>query len=303
MIKSFKIFESINNIKYFYVVLRNQLSTFENLSKLNLNGLKGISDNYNIARRWFDVRDIILIMNSDDVLKLNTELIKIEYDNFDLLLKNNLDLFIRIGHDNKGKLIRNGYDYAIVNAIQCILQDINSNKKKYRLNTKLHDICNFLSASEVYYKIEHYFHNNEFNINNLNDLTNYIIQAIKELPNIGNSYSWAKSSWDYKQELATNATKKEIEKLLKIGISYRCDAHKDEGEWYNYSDKFIIPKKSTIFFKEDVGKYIKYGTHGLESEEIKSIINQYSLNKYYKISKVANHEEMTEILIKKYLNK
>lgn len=301
MIKSFKIYESVN-INFFYLVLRNQPNTFENLAKLKLDGLKGISDNYNIARHWFDVRDIILIMNSDDVFKLNTELIKIEYDNFDLLLKNNLDLFIRIGHDDKGKRIRNGYDYAIVNAIRCILQDINSNRKKYKLNNKLYTICNFLSAPEVFYKIEHYFENKEFEINNLNDLTNYIIEAIKELPNIGNNYPWSKSSWDESQEITTNATKKEIEKVLKIGISYRCDAHKDEGEWYNYSDKFIIPKKSILFFKEDVGRYIKYGSHGMESEEIKSIINQYSLNKYYKISKVANHEEMTEILIKKYLN-
>lgn len=218
MIKSFKIYESVN-INFFYLVLRNQPNTFENLAKLKLDGLKGISDNYNIARHW-----------------------------------------------------------------------------------KLYTICNFLSAPEVFYKIEHYFENKEFEINNLNDLTNYIIEAIKELPNIGNNYPWSKSSWDESQEITTNATKKEIEKVLKIGISYRCDAHKDEGEWYNYSDKFIIPKKSILFFKEDVGRYIKYGSHGMESEEIKSIINQYSLNKYYKISKVANHEEMTEILIKKYLN-
>lgn len=301
MIKSFKIYESVN-IKYFYLVLRNQPRTFENLAKLKLDNLKGISDNYNIAKRWFDVRDIILIMNSDDVLKLNTELIKIEYDNIDLLLKNNLDLFIRIGHDDKGKRMRNGYDYAIINAIQCILQDINSNRRNFKLNNKLYDICNFLSAPEVYYKITQYFKNKEFEINNLNDLTNQIIQAIKELPNIGNDYSWSKSDWDYKQELATNATKKEIEKILKIGISYRSGAHKDEGEWYNYNDKFIIPKKSILFFKEDIGKYIDYGTHGIKTDEIKSIVDQYSLNKYYKISKVANHDEMTQILIKKYLN-
>jgi hypothetical protein len=299
MIKSFKIYESVN-INFFYLVLRNQPNTFENLAKLKLDGLKGISDNYNIARHWFDVRDIILIMNSDDVFKLNTELIKIEYDNFDLLLKNNLDLFIRIGHDDKGKRIRNGYDYAIQNAIQCILQDIN--REEHKLNNKLYDICEFLSAPEVYYKISNYFKNKEVNINNLNDLTDYIIQAIKELPNIGNDYPWSKLSWDEKQENTINATKKEFEKILKIGISYRCDAHKTEGEWYNYSDRFIIPKKSILFFKEDVGKYINYGTHGMKSEKINSIIDEYSLKKYYNISKVANHDDMTEILIKDYLN-
>jgi hypothetical protein len=278
------------------LVLRDTEETFDKLTKLELVGLKGISDNYNIAKRWFDVRNLILVMDANKVLKLNENLIKIEYDDIDLLLKNNLDLFIRIGHDDKGKRIRNGYDYAIVNAIQCILQDINSNRKKFKLNNRLYDICDFLSAPEVYYKISKYFENKELNINNLNDLTNDIIQAIKELPNIGNDYSWSKSSWDHKQELTTNATKKEIEKILKIGISYRCDAHKSEGEWYNYG------KKSILFFKEDIGKYVQYGTRGLESDKINSIVKEYSLDKFFNIKKTANHEELMNILIKKYLN-
>ena len=81
--------------KWFYLVLRIS-KAWESLLKMEFDGLIGISDNPNIIKNWFDIRDTLLIMRGDEFLKLNTDVFKVDYGNTNKLVSNNFQILNRL---------------------------------------------------------------------------------------------------------------------------------------------------------------------------------------------------------------
>ena len=77
MITKFKLFENKKDIpNWFYLVLKFHEQEYEktsdSLMRMELIQLKGISDSYMISKSWFDIRDLLIVMNGSEVNKLNT---------------------------------------------------------------------------------------------------------------------------------------------------------------------------------------------------------------------------------------
>lgn len=89
-----------NYSKYYYLVLRLNEKTFENLISGKFKNLKGISDNVEIINRFFDIRDILLIMDKKSVKELN-DIEEVKYYDIDFLVKDSFKNLKRLTFDNK----------------------------------------------------------------------------------------------------------------------------------------------------------------------------------------------------------
>ena len=131
MITKFKLFENKKDIpNWFYLVLRfheqEREKTLDSLMRMELIQLKGVSDSYGISKSWFDVRDLLIVMNGSEVNKLNT-IEPIEYYDPDSFCKNNFKFWRRIIMSEPFFMTYNGgrkKDSAFISAIEKIFQSL-----------------------------------------------------------------------------------------------------------------------------------------------------------------------------------
>ena len=260
----------------FYLVLRDNIKTFESLSQLEFKGLKGISDNPNIINSFFDIRPILLVMDGKEVLKLNKNLQKIDYENPHQLVSNNFEILSRLlGNDEL--LLRN-----IFNVMKVKIGDLFFNNWKLRdKNKELVSTVNFFEEHE--YEVSNIIKKEVKKgliINNLWGFTNVVLNSYKQLKKENNiktsKQSYKKINYNELYHMIINNPRYTYyvlqEILLAIGSSWKDK----EGEWVIKKDKidkelyFKIPQNSTLYFKTSLNP-----DNASELEEIKNYQKNY----------------------------
>jgi hypothetical protein len=223
--------KSENWEKYYYLVLKLNGETIDNLLKGELKGLKGISDNVKIIDAFFDIRDILLIMNKDEVEKLN-KIEKIDYDDVNLLTNNNFKVFKRMSGSE------NSHIESIIYQGFRKLESFNSYKKY--ANDRLIKLYKLFYEGKLRYLLN-WMDNNSYKIiekigkvKNFKDFVNKIWKSVKE--KIGADKDFA--------------TKEQVSSCLELILLNYANMFKREGEILIRSRTFKIPENSTLLIKE-----------------------------------------------------
>lgn len=226
-----------NYSKYYYLVLRLNDNTLNNLYTGKLDGLKGISNSTNIINAFFDVRDILLVMDRKDVEELNF-IEKINYSDIDALSKNNFKLLKRL-YGVKD-------DYTIQSLLYQGFMKIKHGKDYKKLRSIVFD-----KLSDLRYGLERNIHKlgDDFSNNTYDDF-------------IDKAYNKLKNALDFP------FSKDDMEKVFRLNILNFSELFKHEEEIMVNSSTFIIPPKSVIFIKEQ-NKY------SYKFEEVNNLLSRY----------------------------
>jgi hypothetical protein len=214
-----------NYSKYYYLVLRFDEKTIQNLVKGKFEGLKGISDSENIINHFFDIRDILLVMKKEAVESLN-DLEPIKYDDIEYLSKDNLKILKRlyqIPNDyNNGSLLYQGIR-------KCEYYKYGEFKNDNYLTTLSRKVNKYYS---LFYKFDRDYSHDLNEIKYAKDYNDLLEQTY----NIINT----------KDE---NYTKEIIDLFLRYIILTFAALFKKEKEVLVKNEVFIIPEKSFLFIK------------------------------------------------------
>jgi ribosomal protein S18 acetylase RimI-like enzyme len=256
--------------KWFYVVLRDRDKTFENLSKMELKKLKGISDTRNVTEAWLDVRNILLAMPADKVIELNN-IHPVYYFKPDQLVSKNFKILKRLWSNE------NGDDkYNIKSVVTKICQNASliggykkdkgviGNRKKAKIfgtwttearKKYIADIIYYINQSDFYYKFSNYVAdkvvNENYTINNMNSFIKLLETFLKDEEEYLRK---DRGSWMPKIDKLIDLYNKYGFELFKkiftwcIIVSTKYYS-KSESEWIVKSEKFKIPKGSHLFLK------------------------------------------------------
>lgn len=226
-----------NYSKYYYLVLRLNENTLNNLYTGRLDGLNGISNSTNIINAFFDVRDILLVMDKKDVEELNF-IEKINYDDIDALSKNNFKLLKRL-YDVKD-------DYTIQSLLYQGFMKIKHGKDYKKLRSIVFD-----KLSDLRYGLERNIHKlgDDFSNNTYDEF-------------IDKAYNKLKNALDFP------FSKDDMEKVFRLNILNFSELFKHEEEIMVNSSTFIIPPKSVIFIKEQ-NKY------SYKFEEVNNLLSRH----------------------------
>lgn len=214
-----------NYSKYYYLVLRFNEKTLQNLVDGKLVGLKGISDSENIINQFFDIRDVLLVMKKEEVESINN-LEPVNYDDVEYLSKDNLKVLKRLYQEpndyNNGSLLYQGirkceyYKYG----------EFKNDNYLTSLNRKVNKYYG------LFHKLDRDYSHDLNEIKYAKDYNDLLEQAF----NIINP----------KDE---NFTKEIIDLFLKYIILTFASLFKKEKEVLVKNEVFIIPEKSFLFIK------------------------------------------------------
>lgn len=316
MITEFQIFEkkwTPKTPKWFFLVLRvSDNKVWDSLMRMEFIQLKGISDNYRIAKSWFDIRELFLIMKGSEVFKMN-DVEPIEYFNPDSFCKNNFKLWRRV--ISSEPQFHGGKDITFRSGIEKILSRLHYTHIRIKKNGGMNFRISYDNNRVIkYIEQRHYdilgvfsllYHSNQLHINTLDDFTKLMLEILKDLIKSHSiSTDWPWEHWEIPEEYIMNKLKfGELKKILSKAFDYISKVYEDEGEWSVIGKSFKIPKGSILYFKEEGGRKIKdYSSRGMERERIDNIIKEYGLDHIYDIKTVHNHIDMMEILKNEYSN-
>lgn len=309
--------------KWFFLVLniyKNNLG--ESLRNMEFLFLKGISDDISICNSFFDIRDMFLIMDGSEVNKLN-DIIPLEYFNPDFLCKDNFKYFRRILQDepqfqsNKYNIT---HDITFSMLTDKIFQNLgiriinkrddhgyNTRRIKDKNGvTKYIELCQYKLSENL----NALYHLGRLHINSLDDFVKILLETLKEIVNsdirlsldypyhkihVNNNHPYY-NLLDKEEYIRTKLTLAELKRLIRPVFTYYSKIYSHEGEWYNTSKSFKIPKNSILYFKES------NRWNGFSKEKIDEFVAKYGLNYIYQIKTVANHEELFTILSNEYEN-
>lgn len=226
-----------NYSKYYYLVLLLNDNTLNNLYTGKLDGLKGISNSTNIINAFFDIRDILLVMDRKDVEELNF-IEKINYSDIDALSKNNFKLLKRL-YGVKD-------DYTIQSLLYQGFMKIKHGKDYKKLRSIVFD-----KLRDLRYGLERNIHKlgDDFSNNTYDDF-------------IDKAYNKLKNALDFP------FSKDDMEKVFRLNILNFSELFKHEEEIMVNSSTFIIPPKSVIFIKEQ-NKY------SYKFEEVNNLLSRH----------------------------
>lgn len=285
---------NINNFDYFFLVTRDIF--LDQITNRKLGNLQGISSSPEIINKWFDIRDIMIVMPKEETLRLN-DIKEIKYFDYDLLTKDNFKVLRRL-KSNKG-------DYAIESTIRELFKastnQLNYHKNYFKQdkfiqkNPLRHDIMIFLKrrnfniADGIKQRI-----NNGYHIDNYKDFLDITYDVI-----LNDTKTETTSNVPYGDTpFDVNKLNKEVlSKVLKSSLSYLGYVFSKESEWIVNNDIFTVPKNSKLVIKQDVGNYKdRFDTRGFEPERIEKIFNKYpNLEKEYEVILVDNRREAYNI--------
>jgi hypothetical protein len=231
-----------NYSKYFYLVLNLTEKTLKSLYKGKIDKLVGISDSEQIINAFFDIRDVLLVMDKDKVINLN-EVENVDYDDVEYLVKDNFKKLSRItGHYKYDDEIK------IKTIIYQAFRKHTYNSKSKGIINELYKLKKLIKSSD-YSKLFDYIDSNthkifNFKVSGFNDLVN------KTLENLKNEIHKTRNFGSY-EKLPTPIDENKVSNILKYLILSYASLFKDEGEWLIKNDSFIIPENSTILIKEN----------------------------------------------------
>lgn len=213
-----------NYSKYYYLVLRLNEETLNNLATKELKGLKGISDSIDIINAFFDVRDLMLVMKKEDVEKIN-EIEKIDYDDIDYLTKNNMEILRRIYDADDS--------YSIGSLLnQCVTKLYSykyTKNKTHQLITLYRKFYALMPITRKTLERNIYDLKNIKTVKNYNDLLEKSYEIFKKF----------------------NISKEDLDIMLKYIILNFAAIFKKEGEVKIKNKIFKIPDNSVLFIKDE----------------------------------------------------
>ncbi len=230
--KFIKLFEQYTREGKFYLSIDEYEKIFKNdifLKEGKLEGLKGITSNQHIVEQLGSICDVFIEMEENQVLKYN-KLIKVDYSNADLLVKNNFQLLKRI----MGSGMSLSTPQHFIETIFTNHQDLNY---LYEMDNNL---GLFLRSSVIVM-----LKKNVPNINSIDDICNWILTEYDE-------------NFNY------------IHKTISDYITHLVVKYKDEEEWIILDKYFTVPPKSKIYIdlyciEDNVGEEnIKEAKHLIE---------------------------------------
>lgn len=279
---------SDNYDKYYYLVLMFNDKTLKNLINFEFKNLKGISNSISIVNSFFNIRNLMLVMDKNEVEELN-DIKHINYYNVEELTENNFKLLKRIygkaDNYNIGSLLYQGirktdslsitkkekYGYLITNNLLKKLY----RKVKLGMWTKLR-----LFDRDYVHLLD--------KIKNVKDYNDLLEKSYKLISNKTNIY-----------------TKEELDLILRFIIMSFASIFEKEKEVIIENNKFIVPKNSILFIKH-------YNPQSYKYDEFNKLINGYIYkleNKYkiielpYKYGKIIDNSHKPAFAFIRYLDK
>jgi hypothetical protein len=237
--KYIKLFESftITTRKKFYFCFDIKPHIIPQLAEGKLIGLKGVSDNKNNVEQWFIHKDTMLVMNQDEVLKLNPHLEQLDYLNPDYMLSNGMNALFRVYQSGKDDT-------------RDVMQKIGNNfERLMKTHQKNQPFADDLSSFIGYYGSLFAELGQDKEINSLKDFQDFFYLLLSEL--------YPKKSYDIKKisHMLTREVCDELaEKIIKLcGYTFM-----NEHEWITNGYDFIIPQNSQLFISRNASNFKKY---------------------------------------------
>lgn len=285
-------YESFHKPKWFFLVSRKPY--LEKINSMKLEGVMGISSSPEIINRWFDIRDVMIVMPSDKLIEMNN-LHPVYYYNPDQLVSNNFKLIIRLKQDYKSP----GPEKTVVNGIlkntMNQMEMYGNYEKQYKFKDRQKEryaLMKYLNrrsweiSEYVYRKIEE-----GFIVKNMNDFNNIVYSAIMSdtvREETGSNIPYGEIPLSKK-----SIDKNLLMKVLKGCVYYLGNVFNDEAEWIVKDKTLKVPEGSKLVIKQDVGNYAKkkYDNRGITPEELEEIFNELpGLKKNYEVILVDNKD-------------
>ena len=253
--------------EWFYVVLKFDEKTFNSLSEMRFEGLKGISDTINIVESWLDVRAVLVAMPADEVFKLNN-IHPIYYFKVDQLVSNNFKILRRMWNKSSGNAIldiKSSVVKICQNASMVLRKDgVLGSKKRARIHgtwkkepnkNYISDALFYINSPGFYYLFSDYIEKaisvENYKINNMNSFiklfSSFLKDEEKELrKDRGSHMPKIYELIDIYNKHGHGLFKKLFTWCIMTSSEYYS---KTEGEWLVKDDYLTIPKNSKLYIK------------------------------------------------------
>lgn len=259
-------------------------ATGEQLARMELKGVKGISDKANISIHWFGMsREAMLVMNGEETIRLN-KISRIMYDNPHYLMQNNMYALKRLYNDKSAdnyQTIFNLFEYFFAAMRKMGKQEYAA--FTYNLGTHsagYQELARAWSKMAAHPKID------------------TIYDMAKWLKGVGApslAQEFAKSDfnkyigkiWGEFSQLPVN----DLAVILERGLKLVGTIYKSEGEWVMKGDVLKIPGGSRLFvmrpkIPEDTPQNRKMYMHNYAFkgyDHATSAVKDYGLDKAYRV--------------------
>jgi len=271
-----------NFSRYYYLVLRFNEETFQPLIDCKMEKLVGISDNVGIIPSFFDIRDLLLIMDKKSVEDLN-DVEKVNYESLDYLCEDSFKVLKRLAQvptdSSINSLIYQGFR-------KC---EYYKHKKNLEINNQLH-------------KLEKIKNNNISVFKYLDDNSYKILKNIEKTIDFNDFMEQVYKSLDV---LKSGLDKKIVRYIFEYVIIGYGILFKNEGEVFVKNEIFNIPEKSVLLIKEQNPNSYTFDEHKVildkYIDELKKIYRVKQLK--YKQGKIIDDTHKISIPIIRYLDK
>lgn len=284
-------------ISKFYLVV-NWDKAVDSIIKGQFDGIKGISKNKAIIKRFLDVRNTLLVMDYKDTLKIN-DLYQINYNNVNDVIKNDFRIIRRITMNDRNSNINDEYQSILLFNSFSRTFDRYTESDKYKYNKFFLKINkNKELIIELKYKYAKYFDRNSHdisvlydkqkpNINNLNEFIEWFYSILPLLKKENkNNIPYGDTPYNIE-----NFEKEKWYEFFKILFLEIVSHHKEESEWL-VNGNFYIPKGTTIYIKKRSNDTY-FGSFGIKDEnEIREQIKKLDLNKKYNFIFINSEKEL-----------
>lgn len=237
------------------------LKHLEDLSKGELQGVKGISASKEILTDWWiHIRNAAIFLKTGDTLRIN-DLEQIEYNDPDQLCANGLRILARLFDKDVSE--KYGLSNLVSNIGNYVLPEINKID---------HQLGYFMNYHGVFNKLSHDIDTNDvLGINTHGDLTNYIWDSLGKLPN-------------YERDaILTSMDKEMLRKAIVKGLRRAGSTYESEAEWMVNGDSLKIPPKSILLLgiePDVVDEYRKWKENPDDFSNPWRSIHHYRIERY-----------------------
>jgi hypothetical protein len=246
--------------------------TVKNLLNGELKGVKGIAGSglKDMVKEWGNMRELMISMPSEDLLKLN-KLSRVMYKNPEYLVSKGMAALRRLFNETGEK-----YSSIFTKMQKYLMYAIDDPSIKYKI-----DYYGAISRLDKYVEELH-------KINDIKDLVNFIITHIdencKELKELG--FAW----W---------------RKVVMKGLEKMGELYSSEKEWLIKGDSLKIPKSSRIYIVEPSHLKREYEKSFSQDKALQFFVDKKYVERYKKWLGLVNELKKNyrvEIVPDKYVD-
>lgn len=218
---------------------------FNGLRRGKLRGLKGISGSREIITDWLHVgRNAALVMDSQKVFAEN-DILRVNYADPDALLENSMSAIYRLfnrSHNRLGHmgLMQNIFRYFITE-ISTVDVAMGQELRYYGFETQVADYYAEKQQSEE-----------DFRISTLDELTDFIIEAMSAVADGGGRWR------SHLSGMFSDVDRAKIQGAVRQAVMNIGTIYSSESEWIVKNDVFSVPKGSVMLILADKRAIAKY---------------------------------------------